>query len=359
MRSAALLLLILITLAGCMASTKNSFYLLENAHRMEVRVIPYGAIVTSIRVPDRDGRFDDVVLGYDSPETYVKNNGPYMGAIVGRFGNRIAKGLFTLDGQTYKLATNNGPNHLHGGIKGFDKVVWQAEEFKNADSSGVILRYTSADGEEGYPGALKAQVTYTLTDRNELIIDYVVTSDKATPVNLTHHSYFNLTGAARDVLDHGVMIDADRFTPTDATSIPTGVLASVDGTPFDFRKPMTIGSRIMQDDEQLRFGGGYDHNYILNRQGDGLVHAARVHEPTTGRVLDVSTTEPGVQFYSGNFLDGSIQGKGGKAYGKRFGFCLETQHFPDSPNQPQFPSTILRPGTEYRSRTVYAFSVDR
>jgi len=359
MRKAALLLLILITQAGCMATTKNNFYLLENAHRMEVRVIPYGAIVTSIRVPDRDGRFDDVVLGYDNPESYVKNNGPYMGAIVGRYGNRIAKGLFTLDGQTYKLATNNGPNHLHGGIKGFDKVVWQAEEFKNANGSGVILRYTSADGEEGYPGTLKAQVTYTLTDSNELIIDYLVTADKPTPVNLTHHSYFNLTGITRDVLDHEVMIDADRFTPTDATSIPTGVLASVDGTPFDFRKPMTIGSRIMQDDEQLRFGGGYDHNYVLNRQGDGLVHAARVHEPSTGRVLDVSTTEPGVQFYSGNFLDGSIQGKGGKVYAKRFGFCLETQHFPDSPNQQQFPSTILRPGTEYRSRTVYAFSVDR
>jgi aldose 1-epimerase len=359
MRTSALLLLILITQAACTNSTKNSFYLLENAHRMEVRVIPYGAIVTSIRVPDRDGRFDDVVLGYDSPESYTMNNGPYMGAIVGRYGNRIAKGLFTLDGQTYKLATNNGPNHLHGGVKGFDKVVWQADGFKNADNTGIVLRYTSRDGEEGYPGTLKAQVTYTLTDKNELIIDYLVTSDKATPVNLTHHSYFNLTGATRDVLDHEVTIDADRFTPVDATLIPTGVLAPVDGTPFDFRKPTTIGSRITQDDEQLRLGGGYDHNFVLTRQGDGLVHAARVHDPSTGRVLDVSTTEPGVQFYSGNFLDGSIQGKSGRSYGKRFGFCLETQHFPDSPNQPQFPSTILRPGMEYRSRTVYTFSADR
>jgi aldose 1-epimerase len=329
---------------------------LKNSHGMEVHAIPYGGIITSIRVPDRDGRLDDVVLGYDNAESYEKNNAPYMGAIIGRFGNRIAKGVFTLDGQTFHLATNNGPNHLHGGNKGFDKVVWSAEQFRNADGVGVTFRYTSPDGEEGYPGTLMARVTYTLNDRNELIVDYSATSDKPTPVNLTQHSYFNLAGVSRDVLDHEVTIDADRFTPVDASLIPTGI-APVDGTPLDFRKPSTIGSRIDQDNDQLKNAMGYDHNFVLNRSGEGLVHAARVYEPSTGRVLDVSTTEPGVQFYSGNFLDGSITGKSGRVYRRRFGFCLETQHFPDSPNQPQFPSTILRPGSEYRSRTVFAFSV--
>jgi len=331
---------------------------LKSAGGMEVRAIPYGGIITSIRVPDRDGRFDDVVLGYDDPGSYMTNNAPYMGAIIGRYCNRIAKGMFTLDGQPYRLATNNGPNHLHGGNKGFDKMVWQAEEFRNAYGAGVIFRYSSPDGEEGFPGTVRAQVTYTLNDRNELIVDYLASSDKATPLNLTQHSYFNLTGAARDVLDHEVTINADRYTPVDPTLIPTGAMAPVDGTPFDFRKPVTIGSRITQEDQQLRNGKGYDHNFVLNRQGEGLVHAARVYEPSTGRVLDVSTTEPGVQFYSGNFLDGSIKGKSGRLYQQHFGFCLETQHFPDSPNQPQFPSTILRPGTEFRSRTVFAFSVD-
>jgi len=247
---------------------------------------------------------------------------------------------------------------LHGGNKGFDKMVWQAEEFRNAYGAGVIFRYSSPDGEEGFPGTVRAQVTYTLNDRNELIVDYLASSDKATPLNLTQHSYFNLTGAARDVLDHEVTINADRYTPVDPTLIPTGAMAPVDGTPFDFRKPVTIGSRIAQEDQQLRNGKGYDHNFVLNRQGEGLVHAARVYEPSTGRVLDVSTTEPGVQFYSGNFLDGSIKGKSGRLYQQHFGFCLETQLFPDSPNQPQSPSTILRPGTEFRSRTVFAFSVD-
>jgi aldose 1-epimerase len=330
---------------------------LKNTHGMEVHAIPYGGIITSILVPDRNGHIDDVVLGYDSAEDYGKNNGPYMGAIIGRYANRIAKGMFVLDGQTYKLVTNNGPNHLHGGTKGFDKVTWNTEQFRNADGSGVIFRYTSADGEEGYPGSLKAQVTYTLNDRNELIVDYLATSDKPTPVNLTQHSYFNFTGVTRDILDHELTIDADRYTPIDSTSIPTGELAPVEGTPFDFRKSVSIGSRIEQDHEQLRNGKGYDHNFVLNRQSDGLVHAARVYEPISGRVMDVSTTEPGVQFYSGNFLDGSIKGKSGRGYQRRFAFCLETQHFPDSPNKPQFPPTILRPGTEYRSRTVFAFSV--
>jgi aldose 1-epimerase len=332
---------------------------MKNSRGMEVTAIPYGGIITSIRVPDRDGRLDDIVLGYDSPDSYVKNNAPYMGAIIGRYGNRIAKGLFVLDGQTFHLATNNGPNHLHGGNKGFDKVVWNAEEFRNADGTGVIFRYTSSDGEEGYPGALSVRVTYTLTDRNELIVDYSATSDKATPVNLTQHSYFNLTGGSRDVLDHEVTIEADMYTPVDTSLIPTGKIEPVEGTPFDFRKPSKIGSRIEQDNEELKNGMGYDHNFVLNRSGEGLAHAAHVYEPSTGRVLDVSTTEPGVQFYSGNFLDGSITGKMGHVYRRRFGFCLETQHYPDSPNQPQFPSTILRPGSEYRSRTVFAFSVDK
>jgi len=281
-----------------------------------------------------------------------------MGAIIERYGNRIAKASFTLNNQVYKLAANNGPNHLHSSNIGFDKVIWEHQEFKNTEGSGVIFRYTSADGEEGYPGRLTVRVTYTLTDRNELIVDYAATTNKATPVNLTQHSYFNLTGAARDVLDHQVTINADRYTPVDGTLIPKGVIQPVEGTPFDFRKPVAIGARIDDNDVQLRYGKGYDHNFVLNRSGEGLVHAAHVYEPSTGRVLDVSTTEPGVQFYTGNSLDGSIKGKSGKVYRKQFSFCLETQHFPDSPNQPQFPSTILRPGVEYKSRTVFAFSVD-
>src|SRR5215831_1314229 len=356
LRSVSALLFVFSLLAGCKTGARD-VVILKNSQGMEVHAIPYGAIVTSIRVPDRAGHFDDVVLGYDSPESYIKNNGPFMGAIVGRYGNRIAKGAFTLDGQTYRLATNNGPNHLHGGNKGFDKVTWQTEQFRNAAGTGVIFRYTSPDGEEGYPGTLQVRVTYTLTDRNELMVDYFATSDKATPVNLTQHSYFNLTGVARDVLDHEVTINADRYTPVDPTMIPTGSLQPVEGTPFDFRKPATIGARINDADEQLKNGTGYDHNFVLNRSGEGLVSAAHVIEPSTGRVLDVSTTEPGVQFYSGNFLDGSITGKSGHVYQRRFGFCLETQHFPDSPNQPDFPSTILRPGHEYRSRTIFAFSV--
>jgi aldose 1-epimerase len=324
---------------------------------MEVHVIPYGGIITSILVPDRDGHLDDVVLGFDTPEAYTHGNGPYMGAIIGRYGNRIAKGEFTLDGKAYKLAINNKPNHLHGGIKGFDKVIWQAQKFNSPEGTGVFFHYTSADGEEGYPGTLKVTVTYTLNDKNELIVDYAATSDKATPVNLTQHSYFNLTGGTRDVLGHVVTINADRYTPVDVSLIPVGTIEPVDGTPFDFRKPAAIGLRIQANDQQLMYGNGYDHNYVLNRSGDGLIHAAHVFEPISGRVLDVFTTEPGMQFYSGNFLDGTITGKSGHVYKQRFGFCLETQHFPDSPNQPQFPSTILRPGSEYRSRTVFAFNV--
>jgi len=360
-----LLILGFLFLSGCGSSEKETAtkpvnaVTLKNANGMEVHAISYGGIVTSIRVPDRDGHFDDVVLGYDTEDAYRKNNGPYMGAIIGRFGNRIAKGSFTLDGQTYTLAKNNGPNHLHGGIKGFDKVVWQVEEFKNSDGTGAIFRYKSADGEEGYPGNVSAQVTYTLNDKNELIVDYLATSDKSTPINMTEHSYFNLAGPTRDILAHELMLNADRYTPVDSTLIPTGELATVDGTPFDFRKSTPIGARIDQDHEQLKFGMGYDHNFVLNRQGPELVHAARVYDPMTGRTLDVSTTEPGIQLYTGNFLDGTITGKSGRAYQRRFAFCLETQHFPDSPNQPNFPSTILKPGSEYRSRTVFAFGVQK
>lgn len=339
------------------AGDSVDLFTLTNPHGMEVRLMTYGGIIVSLRVPDRTGAMDDVVLGYDSLAGYLRSS-PYFGAIVGRYGNRIAHGRFIVDGETFKLDTNNGPNALHGGLKGFDKQVWHAESFKRDSNVGVTLSYTSPDGDQGYPGALRASVTYTLTPANELRIDYHATTDKATPINLTQHSYFNLAGAGKgDILGHLMMINADRFTPIDSTLIPTGVLAPVAGTPLDFRQPTAIGARIAQPDQQLKNGGGYDHNFVLNRTGDSLSLAARVVEPTTGRVLTVSTTEPGVQFYTGNFLDGTITGKGGHQYLKRYAFCLETQHFPDSPNHPNFPSTILKPGTEYQSHTVFAFSV--
>lgn len=328
-------------------------YTLTNANGIEVRAITYGAIIISLRTPDKDGRFDDIVLGYDTLEGYLTAT-PYFGAIVGRYGNRIGKGTFDLDGETYTLAVNNGPNHLHGGVKGFDKVVWQAE----ARDDGVVFTYVSADGEEGYPGTLTARVTYTLTDQDELIVDYHATTDKATPVNLTQHSYFNLAGdGVGDILGHELTLNASRFTPVDSTMIPTGERRPVAGTPFDFRQPTAIGARIGQDEQQLNFGGGYDHNYVLDAGAGTLALAARVYEPITGRVLEIHTTEPGVQFYTGNFLDGTITGKAGHVYAHRYGFCLETQHFPDSPNKPDFPTTILRPGEAYTSRTVFMFSV--
>jgi aldose 1-epimerase len=331
-------------------------FTLTNARGLEARVINYGGIIVSLRVPDRAGHLGDIVLGHDDLKGYV-DHPSYFGCIVGRYGNRIAKGLFVLDGTTYRLATNNGPNHLHGGKRGFDKVVWKAEPSQGAGRAGVVLTYTSPDGEEGYPGTLAARVTYTLTDKGELAFEYFATTDKPTPVNLTQHSYFNLAGeGTRDVLDHQLTIDADRYTPVDATLIPTGALAPVAGTPFDFRKATAIGERIGAKDEQIARGGGYDHNYVLNRKGPGLAKVIRLAEPTTGRVMEVSTTEPGVQFYSGNFLDGTFTGKAGHIYRHRYGLCLETQHFPDSPNQPSFPSTILRPGAEYRSKTVLTFS---
>ena len=330
-------------------------FTLTNANGVVLQAINYGGIITSLRVPDRNGRLDDIVLGFDNLDGYLKDH-PFFGAIIGRFGNRIAKGAFTLDGKTYKLATNNGVNHLHGGNKGFDKVLWTAEPV--AGRNAIAFTRTSPDGEEGYPGNLRVRVTYTLTDANELIVDYSATTDKATPVNLTQHSYFNLAGqASGDVLGHQLMINADRYTPVNDTLIPTGELAPVAGTPFDFRKSTAIGDRINQKDAQLTNGKGYDHNWVLNRKGDGRQLAARVVEPKTGRTLEITTTEPGIQFYSGNFLDGTLTGKAGAVYKHRTGFCLETQHYPDSPNQPKFPSTILKPGAEYTTSTVFTFGV--
>jgi aldose 1-epimerase len=331
-------------------------YTLKNAGGVEAAITNYGGIVVSLKTPDRSGKFADVVLGFDSLDGYLKEH-PYLGAIIGRYGNRIAKGRFKLNGVEYKLATNNGANALHGGLKGFDKVVWTAKEVSSPDSPALELTYVSKDGEEGYPGNLTATVRYTLTNKNELRIDYTATTDKDTVVNLTNHSYFNLAGeGAGDILGHQIMIDADRFTPVDEGLIPTGELKPVAGTPFDFRKPHAIGERIDAADEQIRRGKGYDHNFVLNGNMGTMRLAARVVEPKSGRVMEVSTTEPGVQFYTGNFLDGSVKGKGGKAYNFRYGFCLETQHFPDSPNQPKFPSTVLKPGQTYKSTTVYRFT---
>jgi galactose mutarotase-like enzyme/glycogen debranching enzyme len=333
-------------------------YSIRNARGTTMHVITYGGIITSLRVADRTGNLDDVVLGFDSLAGYLHDS-PYFGAIVGRYANRIAKGRFTLDGVTHQLPVNNGPNSLHGGTRGLDKVVWQAAPFENDSAGGVVLTYVSPDGDQGYPGRLDLRVTYTLDDRNELAVEYHATTDKATPVNLSQHTYFNLAGAGRgDVLGHVLQLDASRYTPVDSTLIPTGELAPVAGTPFDFRAPTAIGARIGQPNEQLRLAGGYDHNFVLDGRG-AAHHAARVVEPTTGRTLDVSTDQPGIQFYSGNFLDGSLTGKGGHVYGHRFGFCLETQHFPDSPNHPAFPSTILRPGTAFDSHTVFRFDVVR
>jgi aldose 1-epimerase len=329
-------------------------YTLINSRGMEAAISTYGGVVVSLKVPDRTGAPGDVVLGFDNLEGYLKPN-PYFGAIVGRYGNRIAHGQFTLDGVEYVLAKNNGENSLHGGIRGFDKRLWTARHGRQT----LELTYLSKDGEEGFPGNLSTTVTYTLTDNNELRVDYSATTDKDTVVNLTNHSYFNLAGQGNgDVLGHQVTIFADRFTPVDKTMIPTGELRNVQGTPFDFRRPHAIGERINTGDEQLQLGRGYDHNFVLNRTGSGLELAARVSEPKTGRVLEVLTTEPGVQFYTANFLDGTLTGKGGKAYGPRSAFCLETQHFPDSPNKPDFPSVVLKPNGRYRTTTVYRFSTD-
>jgi aldose 1-epimerase len=326
-------------------------YTLTNGNGMTVKISNYGGIVTSIVTLDKEGKPGDVVLGFDNLENYL-NPHPYLGALIGRYGNRIAKGRFTLEGKSYTLATNNGPNHLHGGLKGFDKVIWEAEEVRTDNGVGLRLTYTSPDGEEGYPGNLTAIVTYTLTDDNGLRIDYDARTDQTTHVNLTNHSYFNLAaGNAENALNHEIAIFADRYTQVDDTLIPTGELPEVKGTPMDFTQAMAIGARIDQ------VAGGYDHNYVLNNEDESLALAATVYEPTSGRYLEVYTTQPGVQFYSGNFLDGSLTGKGEKAYVKHYGFCLETQHFPDSPNQPHFPSTLLEPGQIYYHTTIYRFSI--
>ena len=331
---------------------------LTNSKGMSVTILTRGAVVQSIKVPDRAGHVADVVLGFDTPQGYLATN-PYFGAIVGRYGNRIAKGRFSLDGKEYKLAVNDGENSLHGGLKGFDKVIWNARRIDTADGAAEEMTYLSKDGEEGYPGNLTVKVTYTVTGNNELKIDYDLTTDQDTVVNVTNHSYFNLSGQGEgDILGDELTLNADRYTPVDKGLIPTGELASVDKTPLDFRKPTPIGTRINDDFPQLKLAHGYDHNFVINRSGPGLTLAARVHDPKTGRVMEVLTTEPGVQFYTGNFLDGTIHGKGGKTYPIHAALCLETQHFPDSPNHPDFPTATLKAGARYQSTTVYRFSTD-
>ena len=329
-------------------------YTLRNGAGAEARISTYGGLVISLRVPDRNGKLGDVTLGYDKLADYIKDT-PYFGALVGRYGNRIARGKFSLDGHQYTLVTNNYPNALHGGLKGFDKVLWTATPAPSSNGPGLKLQYLSKDGEEGYPGNLSVTAVYTLTEENALKLEYTATTDKPTVVNLTHHSYFNLAGKG-DILGHEVTIPASKFTPVDSTLIPTGELRPVEGTPFDFRKATAIGARINQTDEQLKFGGGYDHNWVVDKPLGQYGLMARVYEPTSGRVMEVYSDEPGLQFYSGNFLNGSNQGKGGWVYQYRNGFCMEPQHYPDSPNQPNFPSVVLKPGQTFHNTIVYKFS---
>jgi aldose 1-epimerase len=329
-------------------------YSLRNASGIEARVCTYGGILVSLQTPDRRGNMADIVLGYDHLQGYLDSS-PYFGALVGRCANRIANGKFTLEGTTYSLAVNNGPNSLHGGIKGFDKVIWQPAITRIATGPALELGYLSKDGEEGYPGNLQVKAVYSLDESNSLRVDIAAATDKTTIVNLTQHTYFNLAGHG-DVLAHQVQIDADRFTPVDPTLIPTGELRPVNGTPFDFRKPAAIGARIAEDDEQLKLGLGYDHNFVVNNPAGQLGRIARVTEPSSGRVLEIHSDWPGVQFYTGNHLDGSIRGKGGHVYQQRHGFCLEPQNFPDSPNHPNFPSVVLKPGQTYRHSVIYKLS---
>jgi aldose 1-epimerase len=336
--------------------TTVDIYTLKNPNGLQLEITNYGGTVVTLRTPDRRGRFADIVLGYADLRGYVTDTS-YFGALIGRYANRIARGKFTLNGVEYQLPQNNGVNHLHGGVKGFHKVLWQVREVPRADGTALELTYFSKDNEEGYPGNLSVTATYVLTNANELRIEYAATSDKETVVNFTHHSYFNLVGSGSgDILGHELRINADRFTPVDETLIPTGELRAVKGTPFDFTRATAIGSRINQTDQQLIFGKGYDHNFVLNKKGQELSLAANVYEPSSGREIEMWTTEPGVQLYSGNFLD-KVRGKAGKIYQKRGGFCLEAQHFPDSPNQPGFPSTVLKPGERYTQTTVYKFMV--
>jgi len=342
---------------GTTADGKTAdLYTLKNKNGMVVTITNFGATVVSILVPDKAGKMADVALGYDNLAGYELNKN-YLGVLVGRYGNRIAHGKFSIDGTEYTLAKNNGDNTLHGGLKGFNKMMWDAKDVSKSGEPAVEMKYVSKDGEEGFPGNLSVTVVYTLTNKNELRIEYTATTDKKTVVNLTNHTYFNLSGQGHgDVHNEEMMINADKFTPVDSGLIPTGELKSVAGTPFDFRKATAIGERINADDEQIKLGGGYDHNFVVNRSKAGLSLAAKVYDPASGRVLEAWTTEPGVQFYTGNFLDGSFQGKGGGAYNKRTAFCLETQHFPDSPNHPSFPTTLLKPGEKYHTTTVYKFA---
>ena len=335
--------------------TPVELFTLGNTKGIQLSVISYGGAIVSLRAPDRDGNLDDVVLGFDSLDDYIRHS-HYFGAIVGRYANRIGKGRFELGGNRYQLPINDEPHHLHGGTRGFDRAVWACEPFRDDRREGLALRHTSPDGDQGYPGSLNVEVRYLLSDGNELEVNYHATTDKPTQVNLTQHSYFNLAGAGKtDILGHQLTIEADAFTPVDCTLIPTGKIVPVADTPFDFRTPVAIGARIGDPDPQLEYTRGYDHNFVLRRDEPGLRHAASVIEPTTGRSLDVFTTEPGLQLYSGNQLDGAVAGKGGRGYRRHSGFCLETQHYPDSPNRPEFPSTILNPGVEYISHTVFAF----
>ena len=362
----AFLLLSSVVLTQAQTITKEAFgktaegesvdiYTLRNAHGVEARIMNYGGIVVSLKVPDRNGKFDDVMLGFNDLDTYLKGH-PYFGAIIGRYGNRIAKGRFTLNGEEYKLAVNNGENTLHGGLKGFDKVVWTGRESKTKLGPALTLTYLSKDGEEGYPGNLNVKVVYTLTANDELRMDYTATTDKDTVINLTNLAYLNLAGEGNgDILNHRVLINGTRFVPTDAGSIPTGELRKVAGTPFDFTELTAIGDRINNDEEQLKLGNGYDHTWIINGRMGTMRIAAQAYEPTSGRWLEVWTTEPGMQFYTGNFLDGTLTGKAGKLYPRRSGFCFETQHYPDSPNHPSFPTTTLKKGATYKSTTIYRF----
>ncbi len=343
-------------------TTKDSIpvdkYILKNEKGMEISIITYGGVITSWTAPDKNGAYKDIVLGFDSIQKYQLPGVPYFGALIGRFGNRIAKGKFTLDGTNYTLATNDGQNHLHGGVKGFDKVVWNASEASTDSTASLVLTYLSKDMEEGYPGNLETKVTYTLNNDNQLNVLYEATTDKKTVINLTQHSYFNLSGDfSKSILGEEITINADTFLPVDATLIPTGEIKDVANTPFDFRQAKVIGKDIEVKDEQLKRGLGYDHCWILNNQNKGMRLAATAHDPESGRLLEVSTDEPAIQFYTGNFLDGTLPSKQGGTYGHRTGFCLETQHYPDSPNQKDFPSVVLSPGEKYETTTIFKFSV--
>ncbi|MEZ4973012.1 MAG: aldose epimerase family protein [Cyclobacteriaceae bacterium] len=369
LRSRWLLLIAIATITACSTNNKSRTmksvfgtlsdgtqidqYDIKNINGISMSVITYGGIITSLKTPDRNGKLGDIVLGYDNLEGYVSNN-PYFGAIIGRYGNRIAKGEFELNGEIYHLKKNNGVNHLHGGIKGFDKVVWAAEEIELPDGAGVKLTYTSPDGEEGYPGKLDVTVKYLLMDDNSLVFEYNAVTDKTTIVNLTNHSYYNLADTKDKILGHELLLNASQYLPVDSTLIPTGI-DSVSSA-FDFRVAKAVGRDIDSEDEQLKMGGGYDHCWVIDAKNDSLNFAASLYEPQSGRFMEVYTSEPGIQFYSGNFLDGTITGKENKIYVHRSGLCLETQHFPDSPNQPDFPEVVLNPGEQYFSKTVTKFS---